>query len=101
VALNRPSTPDTREKIVEIFTEVIMRRMRAEAILVGSRRRPAPAAAGGLPIRAARRLDPHGRGRFLAQSRDAAWSTTELEVVSRRRPPAELGPRFAFRVASM
>jgi len=105
VALNRPLDAQTAQKIVAIFTEVIIApEASPEAIrLVGEKKNLRLLLAGGLP-------DPRGpglsirtvAGGFLAQARDSSVvDDMALRVVTRRAPtPRELADlTFAFRVA--
>jgi phosphoribosylaminoimidazolecarboxamide formyltransferase / IMP cyclohydrolase len=105
VALNRPLDAEAAEKIVEIFTEVIIAPdADEEAIrIVGAKKGLRLLLAGGVPDPRAPGLSIRTvSGGFLAQARDnAVVDDMDLAVVTRRAPTnRELADlKFAFRVA--
>jgi phosphoribosylaminoimidazolecarboxamide formyltransferase/IMP cyclohydrolase len=105
VALNRTLDPEAAQKIVEIFTEVIIAPDATdEAVaIVGAKKNLRLLLAGALPDPRAPGLSMRTvSGGFLAQARDnAVVDDMNLKVVTRRAPSnrelADLA--FAFRVA--
>ena len=105
VATNRPLDRAAAERIVEVFTEVVIAPEADEGALAvfAARKNLRLLLAGGLPDpRAPGTLVRSVAGGTLIQSRDgAAIEDMELKVVTRRAPsPRELDDlAFAFRVA--
>ena len=105
VALNQPLDAATAEKIVEIFTEVVIApgaSDEARAVFAGKKNLRLLTTAGLPDARAAGTAFKQVAGGFLVQDRDAGvLNTRELRVVTKRAPTdAEMADMlFAWKVA--